>query len=463
MISLLVIVLGGGALLLHFLSLERRGRAASVVGWVWGIVILDAASQPGFERGVGVFHPQVGDISFRLPEVAITAALVARVLARGGPRRVDPAMLLWGAFAVWYCTAGLIGAVGGHKVELVFFEAKVVVYLVGGLVLAAGVPVREHLDYLPRLARRSSVVATLVIVLDQAGVSVTAALPLFPLDRLGEMGGDAASVFVAIGVMTLLVGATQEDGRGEWVVVAAPLVLAPLATDQRAAMLGLALSFAVIAIAWTRPWAHRGMRVTPTELVLVALALVAFVTLPSLGGAVIEQRPTPTPFSDELRVAFEGQAKLQSAESRRNQWAKARTLIAERPLIGHGLGTEYRYYEQGPDEVWQSNLTHNVPFDVLMRSGAIGFGLLLAALAVSLAGGVRVLRRSVDSGVAAMALACTAVVIGLAGKSLVESLFEKYLLATVIGLVLGTLRSCDTAELPPRFGPSSATRERSWS
>jgi hypothetical protein len=431
---------------LHFVSLERRGRAVSVVGWAWAILVIDAGTNPGFDRGIGLLHPQVGNLSFRLPELVLVAALAARVAVRGLPTSVAPAMLAWAAFAAWYLGAGVAGILAGHEMELVFFEAKVVLYLLGGIALAAGVPATEHLAYLPTLLRRAAFAALVLVLLDQSGVAITANFPLMPVDNLGEIGGDAASIFVSLGVITLVVGASQQTQRLQWLLVGTPLVLTPFTTEQRAALLGLALSVITVAVAWMRPGGHRGMHVTPTELGLVGLMLILFLTLPSVGSAVIEQRPAPTPFSDELRVAFEGQEKVQSAESRRNQWDKAREIIGRSPVVGKGLGTEYRYYEQGPDEIWQSNLTHNVPLDVMMRSGVTGFVLLVVALSVSIIGGLRAIRQRSSPQVVALALACVAVIVGLAGKGLVESIFEKYLLATAIGLVLGTMRSCDTQD-----------------
>jgi hypothetical protein len=47
--------------------------------------------------------------------------------------------------------------------------------------------------------------------------------------------------------------------------------------------------------------------------------------------------------------------------------------------------------------------------------------------------------------VAVLALALVAVVVGFVAKGMVESIFEKYRLATMLGLSLGLLRSAVTS------------------
>jgi hypothetical protein len=60
---------------------------------------------------------------------------------------------------------------------------------------------------------------------------------------------------------------------------------------------------------------------------------------------------------------------------------------------------------------------------------------------LTIRGGVRTWWRGADIDIASFAAGMTAVFVGLLGKGLVESLFEKYRLATFMGLVIGMVCS----------------------
>ena len=90
----------------------------------------------------------------------------------------------------------------------------------------------------------------------------------------------------------------------------------------------------------------------------------------------------------------------------------------------------------------RTDLTHNIILDLfLMRTGLIGLILFVSALGVSLYEGIQVWRRHPDRFVAVLALGLVAVILGLVSKGMVESIFEKYRLACLLGLMLGMLRS----------------------
>lgn len=435
-----------------FMSLERRGRRVTVMMFVWAVLAVDAAMYPGFDDPAGLLHPTFGSFSFRLPEILITMALLARLLASGSPRTIGLPMLAWVAFAGWYATAGVVGLLSGHPVEIVAFEAKAIVYLVGGIALAAGVPLRDYVarDGLPRLLPWMSGLAASFLVLDQLGVSQDVAIPLVPLQRFGEMDTDASSIFAVFGIIAVMLGAAGPRGSSRSLLVAAPLLLAPFATEQRAALLGVAVSIAAIAVCWfLAPTVRRNLSVTPTELTLLALGIVGMVLLPTIGRATVEPAEAVLPFSGEVRTAFQSPAKLQSSQSRQNQWRAATRLAGDRPVSGWGLGMHYSYFERGPDQFWRSNITHNVPLDVWLRSGLVGVVLLAAGLAASASGVVPLLRRAHDPFRVALAVACAAAASGLLAKAMVESIFEKYLLVTTLGLLLGTLRATVTSGPAP--------------
>ena len=96
-------------------------------------------------------------------------------------------------------------------------------------------------------------------------------------------------------------------------------------------------------------------------------------------------------------------------------------------------------------QFFQLDITHNVGLDILLRAGAVGFLLFIAALATSFFGALRTWYRSQEELVAALALGATAAVLGLIGKGMAESILEKYRIAVALGLFLGILLSAATA------------------
>ena len=67
--------------------------------------------------------------------------------------------------------------------------------------------------------------------------------------------------------------------------------------------------------------------------------------------------------------------------------------------------------------------------------------MFILTVLVSLGDGLRVWRRHPDRMLAIFALALVATLVGFLVKGGFESLFEKYRLATMLGLLLGMLRS----------------------
>ncbi len=114
-------------------------------------------------------------------------------------------------------------------------------------------------------------------------------------------------------------------------------------------------------------------------------------------------------------------------------------------ILGEGLGFEYSYFQAGPNQFIVTDLTENIGLDLWLRTGLIGLGLFLLALVASLVNGFATWRLHPDPMVAVLALALFAVVIGLVAAGQVESIFENYRLATVLGLSLGMLRSAVTS------------------
>jgi O-antigen ligase len=117
----------------------------------------------------------------------------------------------------------------------------------------------------------------------------------------------------------------------------------------------------------------------------------------------------------------------------------------QHPILGQGLGFTYTYYVPGPNQFVTTDLTENIGLDLLLRTGVIGLTLFLVALVMSLVNGFAAWRLHPDRMAAVLALGLVAVVIGMVAQGQVESIFENYRIATLLGLTLGLLRSVVTS------------------
>jgi O-antigen ligase len=328
------------------------------------------------------------------------------------------------------------GFIFGNRLDLLLFEGKAIVY-VGLLFVVLGADVGKMLRSRPfeRLLGVAAIVALILTSLDAVGVEADLAIPILPLSSFGLVGADAASVFGALGLITLALGVTRASNRLPMLGMAAAFLAPALVAQQRAALLGLAVSILVIAaIALT---ARHRLRLTLAEGTLVVIATAFVVGTVTLVGSGIQGTSLTLPFASSIDQAFGREDKAVSAQSRVSQWRAAPDVFRERPLAGSGLGTTYQFYDPGPKEFVRSNLTHNIGLDLLIRTGAIGLALFGLALLTSLWAGIRAWRGVLDPVLAAIGLACAAIIAGLVAKGMVESLFEKYRLVALMGLLVG--------------------------
>lgn len=428
-----------------FVRLERQGRAGVVFTILIAYLVLECVLYPSQnEIPVGIFHPGSGELTFRLAEALVAVALAARLLVRGAPMLIGVRMLWWVAFFVWVATAAAVGMLAGNGAALVAFEAKAIVYL-GAVAIAAGVPARALVDESGLLPLISGCTALAVVLMatHQAGLQIQAELPLVPIQRLGELSPDLATVFSSLGALALVLAALKGERSWMLLMCGAVLVIPPsLVSGQRAAM--LAATTTLLVVIGGLIVARRRVPATPTEIALCGAIIVALVLIPSF-SALVGGGSVRLPFSESVESAFTNQAKVQSAQSRINQLVLAQDLIKERPIGGSGLGTTFVYFLPGHDELLETNLTHNILVDLMVRTGSIGVLLFLIGLAGIFSGGWSAWRRHPDLVVAALGLAAVAAVAGILGKGMVESIFEKYRLATLLGLFLGAARSAATS------------------
>jgi hypothetical protein len=311
-----------GALFVWFSRLERSGRSAAVVGILVAIVLLDAVIyQNQNEVPTGLFHPEYREQSFRLLDILIPAAILARLLHR--PQAAgSPLTLLWLAFLVWIATAGIVGAYAGNPLKIVAFQGKAIIYL-GAFLIAAGVPIEQYVAD-RRIERFLTWIAGLALALiagDLTGIALNADLPLLALANFGGLGADAATMFSGLGVVALALGLLARDGRRRLLAIAAVLLITPAVADQRSAF--IALGLAVMIVVGATLVSRRRIAVTPTE-ALVACGTVAFLLLASTVPAVIGNRTIKLPLQDRLTTTFGSYEEVLTTRDRINQWEAGR-------------------------------------------------------------------------------------------------------------------------------------------
>ena len=432
-----------------FVYVERQGRPLLVIVFlVWLLVVESIFYYSPNLVLLGLFHPEIGGLSFRLFDLLVPAAVLARLLS-GRELRLHAAALVWLPFLAWLLGASLLGVLRGNNMQYLTFEAKLGVYLTL-IFLAAGIAPKAVLESaaVRRLVIGSSVVALTLTLIHLAGLEIALSIPLLPVERLGRFGSDIASIFVAMGLVCLAVTLCSERRRGPMMLVLIPLIACGFAVSQRAALLALTVS--IIALAVLLPLAWQRVRTTITELTVVGAVGLAIVLVPVLVPTVSESRPGALPFAGPVATAFTSRSKQLSGEDRINQWDKARRVIAERPVFGHGLGVTYVYWDPGFFRFKEAFLTHNIAGDLLIRTGVIGLLLFAAAALTAIGTGIRSWMLVVDRRIAALALGCTIAVTGILAKGLVESIFEKYRLSIFLAVLIGLIIACWRERGPER-------------
>ncbi len=435
---------GMAAVLWLFVHEERRGRRETAVIIVFWAVLIEALLYP--DQGMvpsKLFYPSLAGQQFRTPEVLIPLALLARWLATTGRRRVSAAALAWAAFFAWYAAELLMGKLFGNPTKTAFFDAKAIIYVGGGYALAAGVPARVLVD---RFAKRAWLVVLAVVVTICDVISyvpsaqVSYHLPLVPIAGL-SYSADASACVVAIATVVLVVELTRRR-PSQWVLVLAfLLVISPLTGTQRASTVEAAVAFAVVVlVSFGRTWRQRVAVLSTDVLKTVALVTGAVV----VGLTLLPGHIVTTSVSARLHEVFTGVGKTQSASARRQLWHEAARLISQRPVFGWGLGKQ-PLLRQVPPLPPVLTPTHDLALDILLRAGAVGLVLFLVALAWSLHQGATAWRRSPDPMIAGLALGAVAAVMGIMAKGVVESVFDQFRVATMLGLALGVIASCARA------------------
>jgi O-antigen ligase len=434
-----VVLMAGAALFAWFYRLAAVNRQITIVTLILALIAIETALYEKISVPTGIFHPATGLFQVRTIDVVILIAVVANAAAGGAPRIVNRTAFFWVVFGIWVLTEGFVGFLNGNSRTFIGYETKAILYL-GLFALASRVPLRDPSTRrsLERLLYFVAALVALIVTLGALGARVKVNVPGLRGAELGKIGSIGATLFVAFGVLALAIAVCSEHRRFSLLLAAVPLLIPPLMAHQRASLLNLVVSTAAVVL--LLPVARHRLRATFVEVVLVVLAALAFVALPTLVGGVFESKRI-VPFSHSLSEAITGGEKKLSAQDRVNQLHEARKLIVQRPVIGWGLGQTITYYEVGFQQFFTSYLTHNVVADLLVRCGVIGLVLFLLAIGSSVSQGIGAWRHASDPLVAAIALASVAIISGWIAHGMVESLFEHVQLAPLLGITLGFLQA----------------------
>lgn len=436
---------------LAFVRLEERDRPEVAVLVIVGLLITEALIYPSQnEVPGGLFHPSAGGRALRLPELMIPLALAARLVVRGMPRRIGTTAIAWTAFVAWVALGLPIGVLMHNSFDEGYFQAKAVIYLGGGFALVSGIPAARLAHSLAprRLLLVLGIVAGLSAPSALADSSLALSLPGLPGATLGQISPDAATILSVIAVTALLLEAARRRRRLIYGIAAVPLLLSPFLATQRAAVLGIvATAGALLVASLGRTWSRR-IRCTPTEVgLLIAIILVPVLATISVRAAFQTDASTAlVPYSSVLADTFTAQRKAQSAETRENLWQTGLDDGAEYPITGWGLGKTYSVERAAQPGVYlEGGGYHNVLVDLYVRRGLVGVALFVEAVGCSLWDAIRTWRRHPDRRIAVFCAACGAALVGLLAKGMVESVFEKFRLATLMGLLIGAIATAATS------------------
>jgi len=434
-----------------FVHWERVGKEQLVPLVLIGMLVVEATlyNDPN-NVPRGLFHPGSGATQLRLPEIYITLALVARLIARGRPTRIGLPAGLWLVFGAWMAVGMVEGRLYHNAFGQDLYEAKGILYIVGAYALAAGVPIRKYIDSgdLFKLGTLCIVCASVLDLMTIAGVSVNTNLPLLPLSSFGLVGAETAAIILAIVAACFLARLASGPVRFRHVLALIPVVGCVLLADQRAVLVNLGVLVLVVVVGIVvgpRRGLARGFYVTGGQVALTALAVVAIGILLTVVPAAVNRQAAQVPLASSAQSLFHNEAKAESAQDRLDLASAAEKLIPQHLLIGWGLGIEFPYYETGTRTVDTIAYAHDIVLDIWLRLGLIGLLLFVLALGDSIKGGLRVWWRHPDRVTASLALALVGVLAGLFATGLLEPLLDEYRFATLFGVSLGLLRACVTA------------------
>lgn len=382
-------------------SSRKSGSIAYYLAFTALVVnILDAWLFPragADSGGIKVGGLRVTDELSVLSLVASFAVLLASRL------RVPAKLAIPLGLSLWVWLQGLaVGFAQGNSGRMIFGECHAIIY-VAAVCLA-------WLQAPPELIRKHE--AVFIPLMFMATVTLLTSSST-------EKGGDLSTIAAGVAAIALV--------RSRfWVSLplATAAFLLLVTGGQRAALLFSLPPLAVaVVVAITRRRPTRVGLLTASAFVAVVAGLLA------LYAANLQSFLTRVSLNTFDRVG-----KLQSADSRREQWSIATRHIRQSPGFGEGLGFQYKLYDPSTATSALTDITHNIFLDLPLRFGLVGSSVLGVVLAMGIVQ-IWAARRKLD----ATRVIAVLVLAGLLAKGTVESVLDKPRLMLFAAWLLATL------------------------
>lgn len=437
---MLIGLIAGSILFGWFVRLQATGRDQTILAVLFAVVIVEALMNSSVFRVQegGIFRPVIAGQDFRPPDLVLVVAMGAAVVSTTWAPRFTSVVTSWGLFALWYTAATVAGVMYGFPFSESLYQGKAAFYLFGGAIVAARVDV-PRLVADPRLVRWQAVVAFAgagFVLTTLLGLFTPVDLPGVKIEELGRLSDDAITILVGLGLTFLLVSACGARRSVAVTAACCVLVAAPFAANQRGSFVGLAGSLVVVVVGLLGREGRQRIRVSGVDAAVfgAAILLVGLVGLVA-GGSAGE---VVTRFDD----TFFAEGESRTASVRVDAWKQSIDAWQERPFFGQGNGLRLAVDSGEASGRATEELVitaHNVLIDVGSRSGLIGVGLLLGACWLTGRAVARVWRRHPDDAVAALTLGAGSMIAGIMAKGMVESVFEKFRFAVIIGVCIGLI------------------------
>ena len=344
-----------GMLLYLFLRWERSGREHWVVFLLLGMLVVESTlydNQTTIPQGL--FHPGTGSLEFRLPEVIITVALVARLLIKGTPKRIGLPALLWLAVAAWWALEAVEGVLRHNSTGEAPLRGQ-------GDHLRRwpptpwrrACPIRRYLEGrgFERLLRWSALSAS-VLLAPRRGAQGRYAfnIPLLRLTDFGVAGhrrGD--DLRLRRGRSASCSSWPRNGAAGSTCCARVPLALSPFFAYQRAVLLTLG---------GRRDRGRRGGHGVHGPRAAADPVRGGRRGRPGRRGRGARRvghprhhrrrnrspGPSPPPINSTLGATLNSEAKQESAQDRLNKWSVALADAKQHWLLGQGLGIRVQLF-----------------------------------------------------------------------------------------------------------------------
>jgi hypothetical protein len=421
-------------------SLADRSRVWALPGLIAFSIIVFTAGSGSVARLKHVATEGRWVVLFA--ELGLAAVLAWRTVRAVG---VSRGLLIFGLFAGAFAALGVVSTAWSPTPRVTFERAVSV-----GVLFIVAACVAASVGYDPRARRRIlagigagaglvAVIGFLMLALGLSGAAQEASrVTPWRFRGFGENPNTIPVLGAAVMpvVTWLWLTTTERFPRFIWALCFVALLATAVATQSRGGLVGAFVGVALVLGLLIERWPRRAMAVASLG-VVVALGIVlrqatqpqppafyssvrpappAATVVPykpakvrSRGGksrAVVNKLAPPRPSASyraaqlpprDSEIGFPSLSRSgvsDIASGRVAAWAGALQLIKGEPLLGYGFGTESKIFV----DRWyyfESDLPENSSIGILLQLGIVGFGLMVALLALLIVGSVRALRARV--------------------------------------------------------------------